>query len=531
MSTVGREDLDQTMERSRLLGREAAEHRRIAVAYEKCPAEPPPSVEAALRARRACDDAQRAQCGLLRELVGTLADHAAEQSGKLTAMEEQNRRLSADCERLRLELRRQLGVQPKRMGSAGEPDAGESKAGGEENGETNGPKRRGAPKGHRGASRGVPERVDRTEEIPPPGVCPCGCAAIEPMDEFDLKWTEDIPPVCRVVTLSKYRRGRCPDCGTVLRHDEAVHGPPVVTGPNLAVMLTTLRHMGMTYRRLASLCTDCLAIPLTASGVLGVVNGVCDRLRPVADEIASALREQEVIGADETGWRIERESGYVWCFCNKLLAYFHPDRSRATAVPEGVLGKEFRGTVTCDFYGAYNFLENTQRCWVHLLRDIEKERLILPGSKTLRKFEDEAWAVYKEGKRVQAMEDGPGKRRDAGKFIRRVRRLGNMKVPKGKATTLAKRVRNYADELVAFIDNPQVEPHNNRTERQVRPIVVNRKNSYGSDTAGGAKRMCDLASVLETCKLNGLRIGRWLADLLAAPQDTPPSPFEKPAKS
>ena len=68
------------------------------------------------------------------------------------------------------------------------------------------------------------------------------------------------------------------------------------------------------------------------------------------------------------------KSGYIWCFCNKRIAFFHPDHSRGAAVIEEILGKDFKGIVVCDFYAAYNCLEKTQRCLVHLLRDIKKER-------------------------------------------------------------------------------------------------------------------------------------------------------------
>jgi hypothetical protein len=86
-------------------------------------------------------------------------------------------------------------------------------------------------------------------------------------------------------------------------------------------------------------------------------------------------------------------------------------------------------------------------------------------------------------------------------------------------------VRKHINDLVRFARDPAVQPHNNRTERQVRPMVVNRKNSYGSDTAKGARRVCVLASVMETCRLNGHRLITWLRDALAAPTGHLPSPF------
>ena len=81
------------------------------------------------------------------------------------------------------------------------------------------------------------------------------------------------------------------------------------------------------------------------------------------------------------------KSGYIWCFCNKHIAFFHHDHSRAAAVIEKILGTDFKGIVICDFYAAYNTLGKTQRCLVHLLRDIKKERDVLQSSTLLKQFE------------------------------------------------------------------------------------------------------------------------------------------------
>jgi len=82
-------------------------------------------------------------------------------------------------------------------------------------------------------------------------MCPCGCGALLPLDEFDDVYIEDIPAVCRIVLRQRYQRARGAGCGTLFRHSEALAGPPVRTGDNLAITLTLLRAHGMTLRRLS----------------------------------------------------------------------------------------------------------------------------------------------------------------------------------------------------------------------------------------------------------------------------------------
>src|SRR5262249_29562086 len=72
-------------------------------------------------------------------------------------------------------------------------------------------KRPGRPKGHPGAHRSVPERVDEQIEVPLPACPHCGRAveALEPIEQF----IEEIPPVRPRVTHLITYRGPCPACG------------------------------------------------------------------------------------------------------------------------------------------------------------------------------------------------------------------------------------------------------------------------------------------------------------------------------
>ena len=155
----------------------------------------------------------------------------------------------------------------------------------------------------------------------------------------------------------------------------------------------------------------------------------------------------------------------------------------------------------CDFYAAYNCLQKTQRCLVHLLRDIKKERDVLRGSKLLEQFEAKVKEFIEQGLQVQAMADGPAKTQETHQLERRLDSLTTMPVTQGKAITLQKRIAKYRADLIRFVTHPDVEFHNNRAERQLRPLVIGRKVSFGSQTQSGALRHCILHSIVETCKL------------------------------
>jgi transposase len=435
----------------------------------------------------------------IHRILGKLRCSELEELGRLR---EENGDLKSKNRKLLIELRDALGVNS----ALKEKDAGEAAPEKARPGKPaeNVRRPRGAPRGHRGNTRAIPDRWDEKMEIPPPSFCECGCGQILESGESDRKYIEDIPPVSRKVTLLEYRRGICARCGKELRHEEAA-GPAVEIGGNLAAHLAMLRQTGLSYRKIASLCSETLAIPLSPSGAMGVVNRVVGKKMPVYETIGNVLSRQEVLNGDETGWKVRQEQWYVWILCNTAFVYLLPDKSRSARVPEKLLGKDFGGTMVCDFYGAYNFLQNTQRCLVHFTRDIEKEREALPGSVTLERFEDRVWNFIDAGVEISRMPGGDEKDNAAKMLGKELSSIARMDLPKGRPQTLQKRIVKYHDEMMKFVDTPGVEWHNNRAERHLRPLVVSRKMSFGSDTPEGAGKTCVLHSVVETCRLQKIR--------------------------
>ena len=57
--------------------------------------------------------------------------------------------------------------------------------------------------------------------------------------------------------------------------------------------------------------------------------------------------------------------------------------------------------------------------------------------------------------------------------------------------------------LLRFLDDPSIEPTNNRAERALRPAVIARKVSHCSKNAGGADAFSAFTSVIRTLARNG----------------------------
>ncbi len=68
--------------------------------------------------------------------------------------------------------------------------------------------------------------------------------------------------------------------------------------------------------------------------------------------------------------------------------------------------------------------------------------------------------------------------------------------------------------MIRFLDDGRIEINSNIVERSMRPIALNRKNSLFAGHNQGAQNWACLASLIETCKLNGVNPNAWLTDVL-----------------
>ena len=85
-------------------------------------------------------------------------------------------------------------------------------------------------------------------------------------------------------------------------------------------------------------------------------------------------------------------------------------------------------------------------------------------------------------------------------------------------STIAEAIR-YAlsrwDGLARFLDDGRIEIDSNVVERAIRPIALGRKNHLFAGSDGGGEHWAVVASLIETCKMNGVDPQAYLRDVLA----------------
>ena len=248
------------------------------------------------------------------------------------------------------------------------------------------------------------------------------------------------------------------------------------------------------------------------------------------DTIAELLARQMVIYIDETGWSVGSQSCYTWAFSTAMHVLFRCGVGRGKAEAEAILGKSFEGIGVTDDYGAYQalFLEH-QLCWAHLLRKAIKLMLQHPDEAAYKQFLDDLYAIYQQAIRWQK-----DQRLTVGRAekiillqdrICELCELSDREIDSDTMSTheqsfirLQKELIRGLDALFVFVAHPEVEPTNNRSERNVRHEAMVRKGGRTSKSQSGAKRRGVIMTVLATLNtrfeaftLNQLidEIGQW----------------------
>jgi len=361
----------------------------------------------------------------------------------------------------------------------------------------------------------------------------------------------------------------CPDCGTKLTVDatanpivqqvieliekpikvwehqlfgcwcnncKAIHYAPSpiqdgqLLGPRLQALVGYMKgNLGVSFTEIKDFFHDVLKLPVSRGMLCRVVQRISNCLRAPYEEVKQQLPQEPAINIDETGWRDNGKGFWVWLFCTQTIAFFSINASRGSNVLQSVLGQDFDGAITSDFYSAYvSYTGGVQQfCLAHLIRDI-KFLTTLPDPAT-KKFGTILLAYFKRLFRLwNARDQMPVD--VLHKKCRRLRRrlfkfLHSEKVPAGGAK-MKKRLVRYWESLFRFVEQPQLyEPTNNRAEQNLRHAVRLRRQTQGSRSAWGRDWASRIMTVVVSCKRQKRSPWEFIRDAVIAHRSatTPPS--------
>ena len=374
-------------------------------------------------------------------------------------------------------------------------------------------KRRGAKRGHQGASRPAPDRIDRSEEHHLEHCPDCG-GAVTPCQGKSAARTrliEDIPEqITSEVVEHTLHRAYCPACKKTVEPKVADALPGSRLGHRVSALSTWFHYgLGITLSHIQEVFNAQLHFPISQGQIVNWGHRLTGLMTPWYNEIGEAVKSSGAINADETGWRVSGKTHWLWCFSGSDATYYLIDRSRGSPALTKFFTEAVDGILVTDFWQAYNSVEcgGRQKCLPHLFRELdatsEKD-----GSEVWLRFAKKLGRLLHDGLRLKKAEEIPIET-----YERRTRRIkdrldqlldDSALESNANVARICKRLRRHRDELFTFLDHEDTPADNNGGEREIRPAVIIRKNSNGNQSERGASTQAVLMTVYRTLKKRGL---------------------------
>jgi transposase len=360
-------------------------------------------------------------------------------------------------------------------------------------------KKRGAPLGHRGTTkkhRDPDEVIDLTTNF-----CSyCNHELGEPI-KIETKLVEDIPPPKKIkVTQFNIDVYRCPNCGAEVRSKHRDCPQVGDLGIYLLVYLTMLKyHLRGPLRKVRDFLYYDSAFEISPKGVMDGLLRVGNACKNEYGELIQRIRNSRWVHVDETGMKVNGEKWGLWGFRTDkadVLAVIR--KSRGKKVPQEILG-EYKGVVIADGWKAYNGF-TLQRCWAHLLREVDDFRESAEG----KRLSSDIHLKFNELKEILG-KDPPIEKRELMK-TRSDREMEEL-IKKYEGCKEVEKpityIKNGLGRWYTCLLHPGIEPTNNLAEQAIREHVIMRRIIGTFRSENGSANYQYLASMLATWKLQG----------------------------
>ena len=324
------------------------------------------------------------------------------------------------------------------------------------------------------------------------------CEAYDHVEIPDIK-----PDVTRVTLFG----GDCPCCGKRFKAaPPAGLQPGSPFGETLRAFVLYLRSVQcIPLARLCDLLHDLFGLDISEGGLVEILKTSAPAFAKQTSLIKARLLSGTALGCDETGLRVGKANFWQWIFHHGDSAVFVVDPHRSRAVVQAFLGEWRPDFWLSDRLGSQLgwARRGHQVCLAHLIRDARYaveagDEVFAPGLKGLFK---RACAI---GRRRDRLADSTLKVYRCN-LENRLDRLMALKPSASPGKKLQRAIRKFRQHLFVFMDNREIEPTNNGSERGLRPCAIYRKITNGFRAAWAAAHYADLRSVIETARRRGIR--------------------------
>ena len=349
----------------------------------------------------------------------------------------------------------------------------------------------------------------------------------------------DLPVLKPLITEYRLHELECEHCGEKTRARLPEGVSPKCYGARLAAFVGMLSgESRQSHRQIQAFLSEVFGIEIARGTINGMRQEVSEAVAAASTEAQEFAQKQPVVNCDETGFSQQNRDGrnpkekkaWLWVLVTPLLSVFIVTLSRSQEVAKRLIGESFSGYLGSDRYGSYNWVktELRQLCWSHLLRDFQAMAERSGASQEI------GTALLAKGYRLfhwwHRVRDGTLSKE---LFVEAVEllRVGlhrelmsaaaieigvREKTPIAKTVRTCRKLLKVEQALWTFVYHDAVEPTNNSAERALRPAVIWRGLSFGSQSQAGSEFVARMLTVNRSLKSQGRSILDFLTEACVA---------------
>jgi len=365
-------------------------------------------------------------------------------------------------------------------------------------------RKQGAPKGHKGATRPKPEPEETIDVIA--DECErCGSQNIQDLDEMKKRIIEDFLR-SQKIKINQYNQHKmkCMDCGHefISKHPDCPQKGNF--GIYLLVYITMLKfHLRGVLRKIQDFLFYDNNFEISTKGIHDILLRIGDVCRISYEKNIERIRNAAWVHIDETGIKIKGKKYWLWIFRtnnNDILVVIR--KSRGGKVPDEILGEDWNKPIIVDGWKAYWKYPIIQRCWAHLLREIDAFKDISDNSKKLSEAIHTCFDKLKEF--LETKPSMSERRKQKSEFECEMKDIVEKYSKFKELYKPTKYLKNGLGKWYTCLLYPGMEPTNNLGEQAMREHVIMRKIIGCFRSKKGAENYQYIASLLASWKLQNV---------------------------
>lgn len=377
-----------------------------------------------------------------------------------------------------------------------------------------------------------PEKVTDIIDCKPEAFCACG-GEVRLEDKVQRHQVFEIPVAHYEVIEYRLYQGSCERCQ---RHHKG-ELPAGVSKKGFGVRTQAMVSLLITKYRLSKRLAhawfkDVYQMPICVGSVSNIEHTVSQSLQPTHEETLGLVRSDTVLHVDETSHKENHKNGWAWIISTADYTYFRLTHSRGKKVAKELIGDYQGKIIVTDRYLGYNYLpaKNHQICWAHVKRDFQRiaeraDDIGQVGRRLLRIY-DQVFCFWKT--EYPASRTLSKKRRKRLRYFKHkmLKALkAGMHCGHGKTAHTCENLLALSQSLWRFFEVEEVPPTNNHAERQLRPLVISKKLTFGTQSDRGSRFIERMFTVITSCKQQGRDVFAFIIEALQKQGrgETPPS--------